>query len=104
MANNSSPIFRKAFGKRAIVLKDSNRTITNNHKLAKTLKAFFSNITQNLTIDSNLVEITENLNISGPVLKAIKKYEKHTSIVKTKEKLKNKNISFSFSLLLRKQF
>ena len=50
------------------------------------------------------VEITENLNISDPVLKALKKYEKHASIFKIKEKMKNKNMSFSFSMVLRKQF
>ena len=73
-----SPLFsEKAFRKETIILKDSNRTLTNNHELAETFNTFFSNTTQNLKIDSNLVEITENLNISDPVLKAIKKYEKH---------------------------
>ena len=47
--------------------------------------------------DSNLAEITENLSTSYPVLKAIKKYEKHPSIIKIKEKMKNKNMSFPFS-------
>ena len=81
MANNKSPISEKAFRKETIILQASNRTITNNHELAETFNTFFSNITQNLKIDSNLVEITENLNISDPVLKAIKKYEKHASII-----------------------
>ena len=40
----------------------------NNHELAETFNIFFSNITQNLQIDSNLVEITENLSISDPIL------------------------------------
>lgn len=51
-------------------------------------------------IDSNLVEITQNLNTSDSVSKAIKKYEKHQIIIKIKEKMKSKNISFSFSWLL----
>ena len=68
----SSLFSGKAFCKETIILKDSNRTIINNHELAETFNKFFSNITQNLKIDSNLVEITENLNISDPVLKAIK--------------------------------
>ena len=97
MANNKSPIFRKASGKERIILKDSNRTITNNHELAETFNTFFSNITQNLRIDSNLVEITENFNTPDPVLKAVKKYEKHPSIIKITETMKNKNTSFSFS-------
>ena len=97
-----SPLFsEKAFRKETIILKDSNRTITNNHELAETFNTFFSNITQNLKLDSNLVEITENLNISDPVIKAIKKYEKHPSIIKIKEKMKNKNMSFSFSFVTK---
>ena len=84
MANNKSPFSKKAFLKETIILKDSSRTITNSHELAETFNTFFSKITQNLKSDSNLVEITENLNISDPVTKAIKKYEKHPSIIKIK--------------------
>ena len=35
-------------------------------------------------------------NTSDPVLKVIKKYEKHPSFIKIKEKMKNKSFSFSF--------
>ena len=97
----SSLLSEKGFRKETIILKDSNRTITNNHELAETFNTFFSNITQNLKLDSNLVEITENLNISDPVIKAIKKYEKHPSIIKVKEKMKNKNMSFSFTFVTK---
>ena len=97
-----SPLFsEKAFRKETILLNDNNRTKTNNRELAETFKPFFINITQNLKIDSNLVEITENLSTSDPVLKAVKKYEKHTSIIKIKEKMKNKNMSFSFSFVTK---
>ena len=41
-----------------------------NHKPAETFSTFFNNITQNLKADSNLVEITQKINISDPVLKA----------------------------------
>ena len=68
----SSLFSEKAFRKETIRLKDSNRTITNNHRLAATFNSFFSSTTQNLKFDSNLVEITENLNISEPAIKAIK--------------------------------
>ena len=40
--------------------------------------------------------ILKNLNTTDPVLKAIRKHEKHPSIIKIKEKMKNKNISFPF--------
>ena len=75
--------------------------MTNNHELAETFNTFFSNITQNLKLNSNLVEIAENPNISDPVSKAIKKSEKHSSIIKIKEKMKNKNMSFSFSFVTK---
>ena len=83
------------------MLKDINKTIKNNHELAQTFNTFFSNITQNLKIDSNLEEITENLNISDSVLKAIKKYEKHPSIIRIKEKMKNNNMPFSLSFVTK---
>ena len=97
----SSLFSEKAFRKETIILKDSNRTMTNNHELAETFNTFFSNITQNLKLNSNLVEIAENPNISDPVSKAIKKSEKHSSIIKIKEKMKNKNMSFSFSFVTK---
>ena len=75
--------------------------MTNNHELAETFNTFFSNITQNLKLNSNLVEIAENPNISDPVSKAIKKSEKHSSIIKIKEKMENKNMSFSFSFVTK---
>ena len=91
-----SPLFsEKAFRKETIILKDSN-----NNELAETFNAFFSKITQNLKLDSNLVEITE---ITDPVVKAIKKYKKHPSIIKIKEEMKNKNMSFSFSFVTKKR-
>ena len=68
-----SPLFsEKAFRKATLILKDNNRTITNNHELAETFNTFFINITRNLKIDSNLLEITQNLNTSDPVSKTIK--------------------------------
>ena len=67
-----SPLFsEKPFRRETIILKD-NRTKTKNHELAETFNTFFSDITQDLKVDSNLVEITENLNTSIPILKAIK--------------------------------
>ena len=97
-----SPLFsEKAFRKETIILNNRNRTVTNNQELAETFNTFFSNITQNLKVDSNLVEITENLNISDPVLKATKKYERHPSIIKINKTMKNKNTSFSFSFVTK---
>ena len=101
MAKNKSPIFRERVLKETIILKDSNRAITNNHKLAEIFNTFLGNITQNLRIDSDVVEFTKSLNISDPVLKAIRKYEKHPSIIKIKEKMKKKNMPFYFSFVTK---
>ena len=80
------------FHTEAIILKDNSRTITNNHELAGTFNTFFSNITQNLKIDSNLVE---NFNTSDSVLKAIIKYEKHSRIInKKREDGEQKHVLF----------
>ena len=40
----------KAFLIETMILKDDNRTTTNNHELAENFNTFFSNITQNLKI------------------------------------------------------
>lgn len=65
--------------------------MTNNQP--ETLNILFIDIAQNLKI-AIFVEITQTLNTSVPVLKAMKEYEKHSSIIK--EKMKNMNRSFSF--------
>ena len=65
--------------------------MTNNQ--AETLNILFIDIAQNLKI-AIFVEITQTLNTSVPVLKAMKEYEKHSSIIK--EKMENMNRSFSF--------
>ena len=80
---------------------NNDRTIMNNHKLAETFNTFFKNITQNLEKDSNFVKIAENFSTSDPVLKTIKKYEKQPRILKIKEKIKNENISCSFSFVTK---
>ena len=77
------------------MLKDDNRTITNNQELAETFNSFFSNITQNLKIDSNLVEITKSLNISDPVLKTPKYHQ---------NKRDDMSFSVAFCYQPRKQF
>ena len=99
-----SPLFsEKAFRKETIILKDNSRTITNNQELPETFTPFFSNITQNLKMDNNFIVITQNLNTSDSVLKAMKKYEKHPCIIKIKKKMKNKNMTFPFSFITKKK-
>ena len=79
MENNDLPALfsEKAFHKETIAMEDNNRTVTNNQELAEQFNTFFSKIIQNLKIDNKLVQITLNLYVFDPVLKAIKNYEKH---------------------------
>ena len=99
-----SPFSEKALPKETIILKADSRTIMINHELAETFNIFYSNITQHIKIDRNLLEITQDLNTSDPVLKAIRKYEKHLSIIKIKENMRARTSPFLLVLLLRKQF
>ena len=94
----------KALPKETIILKADSRTIMINHELAETFNIFYSNITQHIKIDRNLLEITQDLNTSDPVLKAIRKYEKHLSIIKIKENMRTRTSPFLLVLLLKKQF
>lgn len=85
-------------------MEDNNRTVTNNQELAEQFNTFFSKIIQNLKIDNKLVEIVLNFHTFDPALKAIKKYGKLPCIIKIKEKMKHKIMSFSFSFAINKKF
>ena len=64
----TGPLFsEKTFQKDTITSKDNNRTITNNQELAETFNTSLRNVTQNLKVDNNLVEITQKLDSSDPV-------------------------------------
>ena len=77
MKKRTSLFSEKPFHKEMITSEDKSRIITNNPELAEIFNTFFTKIIQNLKIDNKLVEITLNLYTFDPVLKAIKKYEKH---------------------------
>ena len=77
-----SPLFfEKAFHRECITLKENNKTITNNQRLAETFNTFFSKIVPNLNIDNNLGYDVTNPHITDPVFCAIKKYENHPKIL-----------------------
>ena len=101
---NLSPLFsEKAFHRECITLKECNKTITNNVKLAGAFNTFFSKIVPNLNIDHNLGDNITNPNINDPVLCAIQKYKKHPSIFKIKEIMGTNKLSFFFKLIDRKK-
>ena len=99
-----SPLFsKKAFRRECITLKESNKTITNSVKLAATFNTFFSKIVSNLNIDNNLGDNITNPNITDPVFCVIQKYGNHPSLIKIKEMMGKKPLSFSFKFVDRKK-
>ena len=78
-----------------ITLINNDTIISDKQSIAKMFNNFFINAVPNLNIKINDKTITNTGNISDPVLKAIKKYEKHPSILKIKNITKTKE-TFSF--------
>ena len=78
-----------------ITLIDSGSIVSDNKKIAEIFNNFFINVVPNLGITINNEIITNLDNILDPVQKAIKKYEKHPSILKINEVIKTKE-TFSF--------
>ena len=85
------PLFsEKAFHRKCITLKESNKTITNNVEVAETFNTFFSKVVPNLNLDNNLGNNITSSHITDPVFCAVKKYENHPSILKIKEMMGQK--------------
>ena len=78
-----------------ITLINNDTIISDKQSIAKMFNNFFINAVPNLNIKINDKTITNTGNISDPVLKAIKKYDKHPSILKIKNITKTKE-TFSF--------
>ena len=89
----ASPLFSEK------LLKENIKTVTDNYKLAKRFNKFFSNIVQNLGINSNLEAVMSTLDTPYLILSTIKKYENHSSIVKIKRKVNSKKLSLFFTFV-----
>ena len=61
------------------------------------------NIKSNINIDNNLKYNITNPNITDSVFCAIKKYENHPNILKIKETMGKKSLSFSFKFTEKKK-
>ena len=103
LENCKSSFLRKAFHREWITLNENNKIITNNGELAETFNIFLSKIIPNLNVDNNLGDNITNPHVTGPVFCAIRKYENHPSILKIKEMMGEKNLSFSFKFINRKK-
>ena len=99
MESSKSTIFRKAYQKKSITIisKDTEETIIKNEELAETFNSFFSSMVDNLKID---YDINRQANVSThpeSVLRAIETFKYHPSLLKIKEVVTGKGLSFSFS-------
>ena len=70
------------------------KIISDTEKVADTFNKFFVSIGNTLKIDKEKQFLVEKNDISDPVLKAIKKYSTHPSILSIKEKMNNNELSF----------
>ena len=99
-----NPYFsQKALHRECITLKENNKTVKNNVELAEMFNIFFSKIVSNLQLNNNLENNVTNPNITDPVSSAIKKYVNYQRILKIKEMLSKKNLSYSFTFIHTKK-
>ena len=77
-----------------MILRDGGKLISDTEKVADTFNKFFVSIGNTLKVDKEKQFLVEKNDISDPVLKAIKKYSTHPSILSIKEKMNNNELSF----------
>ena len=61
-------------------------------KIADTFNEFFSNVVKELKIENDDNLLTDDIEETDPVLKAIKKYKNHPSILRTKGSFKHPKV------------
>ena len=83
----------KILGTIRVILRDGGKIISETEKVADTFNKLFVNIGQALKIDKNKQFLVETKDVFDPVLKAIKKYSAHPSILRIKDKMNN-NVFF----------
>ena len=84
----------KILGTNRVILRDGGKIISDTEKVADTFNKFFVNIGKTLKIDKDKQFLVETNDVFDPVLKEIKKYSDHPSILRIKEKMNNSVISF----------
>ena len=82
-----------------MILRDGGRIISSTEKVADTFNRCFVNIGNTLKIGKNKQFLVETNDIFDPVLKAVKKYSAHPSILKTKKRLITTCSLFEMSLM-----
>ena len=84
----------KILGTNRVILRDGDKIISDTEKVADTFNMVFVNIGNTLKIDMGKQFLVEANDVFDPVLKAIKKYSAHPSILRIKEKMNNNVFSF----------
>ena len=87
-------ISNKIVGTNRVILTDGGKIISDTEKVVDTFNKFFVNIGKTLKIDKDKQFLVETNDVFDPVLKAIKKYSAHPSILSIKEKMNNNVFSF----------
>ena len=94
------PLFSsKSYTKESITLVHNNEIIEDDRKISEIFNDFFSNAVKslNIEIDQNILYNVED--IKDPILKSIKKYEKHPSIIKIIESKYEEERTFNFKMV-----
>ena len=84
----------KLLGTNRVIVRDGGKIISDTEKVADTFNKFFVNIGKTLKIDKDKQFLVETKDVFDPVLKAIKKYSAHPSILRIKDKMNNNVFSF----------
>ena len=84
----------KIVGTNRVILRDGTKIISDTEKVANTSDKFFVNIRNTLNIDKDKRSLVDTNGVFDPVLKAIKKYSAHPSILSIKEKMNNNVFPF----------
>ena len=92
----------KILGTNRVILRDGGKIISDTEKVADTFNKFFGNIGKTLKTDKDKQFLVETNDVFYPVLKSIKKYRAHPSILRIKEKRITRCSLFEKSL--RKKF
>ena len=95
--NTVKPLFSNCGGgSQKITFVKDDKIISNDKDVAETFNEFFKNSVKSLNISQNRHLINDTGNLTDPVEIAMKKIEKHPSIIDIKE-LMEVNTEFSFS-------
>ena len=87
-------VVNKILGTNRVILRDGGKVISDTKRVADIFNKLFVNIGNTLKTGKDKQFLVETNDVFDPVLKAIKKYSAHPSILSIKEKMNNNVLSF----------